>query len=108
MPVTINMVDRVDEVPDRVEEYSDFLAPLGYHFIYHDGLNAFFLAEENRDLEKAFTRPPGTFDKIAHVASIRPYADEIAKLKRQRWILIALAAAFAAAAGLELAIRLLR
>jgi FkbM family methyltransferase len=108
MPVTINMVDRVDEVPDRVEEYSDFLAPLGYHFIYHDGLNAFFLAEENRDLEKAFTRPPGTFDGIAHVASIRPYTAEIAGLKRQRWMLIALAVAFAAAAAIELALRLMR
>jgi FkbM family methyltransferase len=108
MPVTINMVDRVDEVPDRMEEFSDFLAPLGYHFVYHDGLNAFFLAEEHRDLEKAFTRPPGTFDKIAHAASIRPYAEEIAKLKQQRWLLIALAAAFAAAAAIELAIRLLR
>jgi FkbM family methyltransferase len=108
MPVTLNMVDRVDEVPDRMEEYSDFLAPLHYHFVYHDGLNAFFLAAENRDLEKAFSRPPGTFDKIAHVASIRPYAEEIAGLKRQRWALIALAAAFAVAAAMELAIRLLR
>jgi FkbM family methyltransferase len=108
MPVTLNMVDRVDEVPDRADEYSDFLTPLGYHFVYHDGLNAFFLAEEHRDLEKAFTRPPGTFDKITHAASIRPYTEEIAQLKRQRWILIALAAAFAAAAALELAIRLVR
>jgi FkbM family methyltransferase len=98
MPVTINMVDRVDEVPDRVEEYSDFLSPLGYHFVYHDGLNAFFLAEESRDLEKAFGRPPGTFDKITHAASVRSFAEEIERLKRQRWMLIAVAAAFALAA----------
>jgi FkbM family methyltransferase len=98
MPVTINMVDRVDEVPDRVEEYSDFLAPLGYHFVYHDGLNAFFLAEESRGLEKAFGRPPGTFDKITHAASIRLYAEEIERLKRQCWMLIAVAAALALAA----------
>jgi FkbM family methyltransferase len=106
MPVTLNMVDRVDEVPDRVEEYSDFLAPLGYHFVYHDGLNSFFLAEESRALEKAFTRPPGTFDKIAHAASIRPYAGEIAKLKRQRWMLIALAAVLAAAAIVAFVLKL--
>jgi FkbM family methyltransferase len=98
MPVTINMVDRVDEVPDRVEEYSDFLAPLGYHFVYHDGLNSFFLAEESRDLEKAFTRPPGTFDKITHAASARSSVEEIERLKRQRWMLIVVAAAFALAA----------
>jgi FkbM family methyltransferase len=98
MPVTLNMVDRVDEVPDRVEEYSDYLAPLGYHFIYHDGLNSFFLAEESRNLEKAFTRPPGTFDKITHAASVRSSVEEIERLKRQRWMLIAVTAAFAIAA----------
>jgi len=92
MPVTINMVDRVDEVPDRVEDYADFLSPLGYHFVYHDGLNAFFLAEECRELEKAFGRPPGTFDKITHAASIRPYEEEIARLKRRQWLIGAVAA----------------
>ncbi len=92
MPVTLNMVDRVDEVPDRVDEYADFLSPLGYHFVYHDGLNAFFLAEESRELEKAFIRPPGTFDKITHAASTRPYEEEIARLKRRQWLIGAAAA----------------
>lgn len=77
MPVTINMVDRVDEVPDRAEEYAGFLAPLGYRLAYHDGLNAFFLAEEHRALEKAFKRPPGIFDHITHEASVRPLREEL-------------------------------
>jgi FkbM family methyltransferase len=81
MPVTINMVDRVDEVPDRAEEYSSYLAPFGYHFAYHDGLNAFYVAEEHRVLEKAFGRPPGTFDKISHEASIRPYREELDQMR---------------------------
>ncbi|HXY90137.1 MAG TPA: FkbM family methyltransferase [Xanthobacteraceae bacterium] len=102
MPVTINMVDRVDEVPDRVEDYADFLSPLGYHFVYHDGLNAFFLAEECRELEKAFGRPPGTFDKITHAASIRPYEEEIARLKRRQWLIGALAALVATVAIIAL------
>ena len=102
MPVTINMVDRVDEVPDRVEDYADFLSPLGYHFVYHDGLNAFFLAEECRGLEKAFVRPPGTFDKITHAASIRPYEEEIARLKRRQWLIGALAALVATVAIIAL------
>jgi FkbM family methyltransferase len=106
MPVTINMVDRVDEVPDRVEEYSDFLAPLGYHFVYHDGLNSFFLAEECRDLEKAFNRPPGTFDKITHAASIRPYEEKIARLKQRQWSIGAIAALFATAAVIALLLKL--
>ena len=106
MPVTLGMVDRVDEVPDRVEEYSDFLAPLGYHFVYHDGLNAFFLAEECRDLEKAFSRPPGSFDQIAHMASIRPYAEEIARLERRQWLIGALAALIGTVAVLVLFLKL--
>jgi len=77
MPVTINMVDRVDEVPDRADEYAEYLKPFSYHFIYHDGLNAYFVAEEHRALGKAFNRPPGTFDKISHEASIRPYREEL-------------------------------
>jgi len=106
MPVTLNMIDRVDEVPDRVEEYSDFLAPLGYHFVYHDGLNSFFLAEENRDLEKAFSRPPGTFDKIAHAASIRPYEEEIARLKRRQWLIAAVSTLIGTVAILVLLLKL--
>lgn len=106
MPVTLNMVDRVDEVPDRVEEYSDFLSPLGYHFVYHDGLNSFFLAEESRALEKAFTRPPGTFDKIAHAASIRPYEEEIARLKRRQWLIAAVSTLIGTVAILVLLLKL--
>jgi FkbM family methyltransferase len=88
MPVTINMVDRVDEVPDRVEDYSAFLAPLGYRSAYHDGLNAFFVADEHQELAKAFARPPGSFDKITHAASIRPYEEEIARLHRRQRLIV--------------------
>lgn len=104
MPVTIHMVDRVDEVPDRAEEYTAYLAPFGYRFAYHDGLNAFFVAEEHRALEKAFARPPGTFDRISHEASIRPYREELERLRhrmrrdqRRFWIVIAALAAIALA-----------
>jgi FkbM family methyltransferase len=105
MPVTINMVDRVDEVPDRAGEYAAYLAPFGYRFAYHDGLNAFFVAEEHRALEKAFARPPGIFDRISHEASIRPYRAELEALRglmrrdqRRFAILVACLAALAAAA----------
>lgn len=104
MPVTIHMVDRVDEVPDRAGEYTAYLAPFGYRFVYHDGLNAFFVAEEHRALEKAFARPPGTFDRISHEASIRPYREELERLRhrmrrdqRRFWIVIAALAAIALA-----------
>ncbi len=83
MPVTINMVDRVDEVPDRTDEFVRFLAPLAYQLVYQDGLNAFFLAEEHRELARHFSRPPGIFDHIVHAASIRPGEEEIAKLRAE-------------------------
>ena len=102
MPVTIHMVDRVDEVPDRAEEYTSYLAPFGYRFVYHDGLNAFFVADEHRALEKAFTRPPGIFDKISHDASIRPYREELELMRdrmqrdqRRYWIVTGILAALA-------------
>lgn len=102
MPVTIHMVDRVDEVPDRAEEYTSYLAPFGYRFVYHDGLNAFFVADEHRALEKSFTRPPGIFDKISHDASIRPYREELELMRdrmqrdqRRYWIVTGVLAALA-------------
>jgi len=102
MPVTIYMVDRVDEVPDRADEYTNYLAPFGYRFVYHDGLNAFFVADEHRVLEKAFARPPGIFDKISHDASIRPYREELELMRdrmqrdqRRYWIVMAVLAGLA-------------
>src|SRR5579871_535028 len=106
MPVTINMVDRVDEVPDRVEEYSDFLAPLGYHFVYHDGLASFFLCEGLRDLGLKYHLARGIFDKITHAASIRPYEEKIARLKQRQWSIGAIAALFATVAVIALLLKL--
>jgi FkbM family methyltransferase len=80
MPVTFAMVDRPDEVRDRTLEYAEFLDPLGYRVIYHDGLNAFFLADEERLLARHFVRPVGALDRFVHAASIRPYQKRIARL----------------------------
>lgn len=81
MPVTIAMINRVDEVPDRAQDYARYLAPHRYDQVYHDGLNAYFLARQHGDLARHFTRPPGIFDRFTHAASIRPYAEKLAKLK---------------------------
>jgi hypothetical protein len=77
------MVDRPDEVRDRTLEYVEFLDPLGYRVVYHDGLNAFFLADQHRPLARHFVRPVGSLDRFVHAASIRPYESEIAKLTAQ-------------------------
>jgi FkbM family methyltransferase len=81
LPVTINMVDRFFEVPDRAADYAAFLAPLRYSLVYRDGVNAFFVAEEHALLARHFEYPPGIADRISHAASVRPYAEKIKKLR---------------------------
>jgi FkbM family methyltransferase len=81
LPVTLRMVERPDEVPDRADEFERFLAPFRYRRVYHDGLNVFFVAEEQQALARHFTRPPGIFDHIVHAASVRPYQEENARLR---------------------------
>jgi FkbM family methyltransferase len=81
LPVTISMVDRFYEVPDRTDDYARYLAPFGYGLVYRDGLNAFFLADEHRPLARHFEFPPGIADRLVHAASIRTYQEKIAKLR---------------------------
>ncbi len=81
LPVTFAMVDRPDEVPDRTDDYAGFLKPLGYGLVYHDGLNAFFLAEEHQELARHFRRPAGSLDRFVHAASIRAYEERIEQLR---------------------------
>ena len=83
MPVTVNMVDRFFEVPDRAEDYAKFLGPFRYRLVYRDGLNAFFAAEEHAGLARHFDFPPGIADRLTHAASIRPYEEKIAKLRAE-------------------------
>jgi FkbM family methyltransferase len=71
LPVSIDMVSRVDEVPDRFHEVSLFLKPLDYHLVYRDGTNSFFVSEEAIALKRHFQRPPGVFDQFIHVNSVR-------------------------------------
>ena len=81
LPVTVNMVDRFFDVPDRTAEYAKFLEPHSYLLAYRDGLNAFFVAEEHKDLARHFFFPPGIADRLTHAASIRPYEEKIARLR---------------------------
>jgi FkbM family methyltransferase len=83
LPVTVNMVDRFFEIPDRADDYAKFLAPLGYQLVYRDGLNAFFVANEQADLARHFAFPPGIADRLTHAASVRPYEEKIRKLRAE-------------------------
>ena len=83
LPVTVNMVDRFFEVPDRADDYAKFLAPFRYRLVYRDGLNAFFAAEEHADLARHFAFPPGIADRLTHAASARPCEEKVAKLRAE-------------------------
>jgi FkbM family methyltransferase len=83
LPVTVNMVDRFFDVPDRTAEYVKLLEPRSYLLAYRDGLNAFFVAEEHRDLARHFFFPPGIADRLTHAASVRPYEEKIAELRSE-------------------------
>ncbi len=86
LPVSIDMVDRVDEVPDRFEEHAAFLKPLDYALVYRDGTNSFYVAAEAAELARQFQRPPGVFDMFIHVNSVRAevaaHAETREKLER--------------------------
>jgi len=83
LPVTVNMVDRFFDVPDRTADYVKLLEPRSYLLAYRDGLNAFFVAEEHKDLARHFFFPPGIADRLTHAASVRPFEEKIARLRSE-------------------------
>lgn len=46
------------------EEWEHLVIEKNYSFVYFDGLNRFYLADEHRELEKAFSVPPNVFDNF--------------------------------------------
>lgn len=51
----------------QISSYSDWepvLLSNQYNFVYQDGLNRFYLADEHRDLESVFVYPPNVFDNF--------------------------------------------
>lgn len=51
--------------------WESFLLDAGYHFVYFDGLNRFYIAAKHPELEKAFDRPPNVFDQAQLSATSR-------------------------------------
>ena len=70
--------------PNSPEPYYAHWEPLlterGYRFVYADGLNRFYLAEEHADLAPHFALPPNHFDRFVRASEVR--ADERAE---KRW-----------------------
>lgn len=52
------------------ERWEDLLLTENYVFVYADGLNRFYLANEHQDLATAFKYPPNVFDEFANAAHV--------------------------------------
>jgi len=47
---------------ENYDKWEDSLVKRGYHYIYFDGLNRYYLADEHDELDAAFMAPPNYFD----------------------------------------------
>jgi len=72
------------------EEWEPILLGHRYRFVYWDGLNRFYLAEEHAELAAAFETPPNVFDdfvlyrQVLVEAQVRHLAEQKAELSDQR------------------------
>lgn len=60
-------------------QWESLLTGHGYRFVYHDGLNRFYLADEHAALGAAFATPPNVFDGFVR----REFVDHDAELNRR-------------------------
>lgn len=49
--------------------WEHILTSNNYFFVYFDGLNRYYLADEHRDLQSAFELPPNVFDDFIHYST---------------------------------------
>jgi len=52
------------------EEWEELIISENYHFVYFDGLNRFYVADEHTELDKAFMTPPNVFDRFTLIGQI--------------------------------------
>lgn len=70
-------------------EWESLLTGRGYHFVYADGLNRFYVADEKSELDKAFSYPPNIFDRFVRASEYRlrneQHAVQQAQTQCQQW-----------------------
>lgn len=64
-------------------EWEPLLTERGYRFVYADGLNRFYVADERADLLSAFTFPPNVFDKFVPALEVAANQREAAAHQRE-------------------------
>lgn len=53
---------------DTADEWEPLLTRAGYDFVYFDGLNRFYLAQEHPELRQHFEAPPNVFDHFSTIS----------------------------------------
>lgn len=59
--VLVEATEPLSQAPTYAE-WEPLIVNRGYHFVYADGLNRFYVADEKRELDLAFVFPPNVFD----------------------------------------------
>jgi FkbM family methyltransferase len=62
-------------------EWEPLLLAADYSFVYFDGVNRFYLANEHSDLKKHFNSPPNAFDEFEPFALVRARTDAEQRLE---------------------------
>ncbi len=86
--ILVESTEPLSETPN-FEQWESLLTGRGYHFVYEDGLNRFYVSDEKRDLDKAFSRPPNVFDDFLRVSEYQLREErrlgELAIVERDKW-----------------------
>src|SRR5690606_25275569 len=62
-------------------DWEKLILQSGYHFVYFDGLNRFYIAHEHLELVEAFNCPPNVFDGFK-LAAQQFAEDSLAQVKQ--------------------------
>ena len=66
------------------EDWESLVLERNYKFVYSDGLNRFYLAEEKSHLSELFKYPPNVFDNFTRFSAIEPSVlNELLELRGQ-------------------------
>lgn len=86
--VVVEATEPKSEVP-AYEDWQDLLLGHGYHFVYADGLNRFYVADEHAELDVAFVHPPNVFDQFRraseHILLLEQQAARVAIDQSVKW-----------------------
>lgn len=59
--ILVEATEPLSQTPTYMD-WESLLTRRGYHFVYRDGLNRFYVADEHGELDQAFSHPPNVFD----------------------------------------------